>query len=59
MRKIDYSTLARLIRDDIMHHRQSGNSEALARLVQLARNFATSASVNQVEFLHACGINTA
>lgn len=59
MRKIDYSILARLIREDIAHHKQSGNHEALARLTQLARNFAASASVNKAEFLQACGIDTA
>lgn len=69
MRKVDYATLARLIKTERAKLAkvyqpegaggvvwQDGSWHAAQRIEVLARDFAKSTSVDAVEFLTACGI---
>lgn len=51
MRKADYLTLARVIRESL-----EANPDARHAIESLAREFATAASVDRRAFLQACGI---
>ena len=60
MRKIDYSTLAHIIRDEVRIYSNLENATAFARVataIKIAARFSNRASVNKVEFLAACGID--
>jgi len=57
MRKKDYATLAELIRKELSTYRQlSSGAARVDSLERIAREFAKNASVNEAEFLQACGI---
>lgn len=73
MRKADYATLARLIRDQLATARDQKDAarqnlpgasaqwtrgdELETRATLLAREFASSASVDKAAFLKACGVD--
>jgi hypothetical protein len=57
MRKADYATLTALIRGFLTDNSPAAKDPlAQAAVKMIALCFATRASVNQVEFLKACGI---
>ena len=57
MRKIDYQTLALLVRGFLTDNSQaSKNEHARAAVTMIALCFASRAHVNREEFLKACGI---
>lgn len=57
MRKIDYLTLADLIRGFLADDRPSAKNEhARAAVTMIALTFASRANVKTEEFLRACGI---
>lgn len=57
MRKIDYLTLAQLIRAELETYRKLSSGPArVDSLERLARQFAERASVDKLAFLRACGI---
>lgn len=59
MRKIDYATLARILRTELEINSRGAGRTAAARFdtaARIARQFAQSASVDKAEFLKACGL---
>ena len=59
MRKQDYATLARIIRHalGVAPGPDTGDRLYRAAAESIARQFAELASVDQVEFLKACGLD--
>ena len=57
MRKIDYQTLALLVRGFLADDSPaSKNEQARAAVTMIAMCFASRAHVNRSEFLRACGL---
>ena len=57
MRKIDYQTLALLVRGFLADDSPAAkNEQARAAVKMIAMCFASRANVNREEFLKACGI---
>ena len=57
MRKIDYQTLALLVRGFLTNDSPAAKNEhARAAVTMIAMCFAARAHVNKPEFLRACGI---
>lgn len=58
MRKADYALLAAIIARETKRAEQNATSGIfrLETLARIAENFAALASVNEAEFLKACGI---
>lgn len=58
MRKADYALLAAIIACEIKSAEQNATSGIfrLETLARIAENFASLASVNEAEFLKACGL---
>ena len=57
MRKIDYQTLAILVRGFLENYSPAAKNEhARAAVTMIAMCFASRAHVNKSEFLRACGL---
>lgn len=59
MRKADYTLLASIIREEVDAYREPENEAQEMRLstaTDIARAFASHASVDKAAFLKACGI---